>query len=196
MASPQATYILDAWKYFLQESELARNYHMPYALMGFGHTFRNPLLDYLLPSLLHVKLVAILDEALKTAISQRGLSMPRKYRPGLHGRIEFLKDQSLIAWPEQLHDVRDLRNLLAHDMRETVTWEQFDSDVDIVEQVLQSLNLVFKRPKYEFFGERSAAREISEGRGAFAHDYRYGVKEGDNVVYQISFICAVHSDGQ
>jgi len=38
--------ILEAWHKLLQELELAKNYHMPYLLNGFGGTFRNPLLDF------------------------------------------------------------------------------------------------------------------------------------------------------
>jgi hypothetical protein len=40
--------IQKAWNPFLQEVELAKNYHMPYLLNGFGGTFHNPLLGYLL----------------------------------------------------------------------------------------------------------------------------------------------------
>ena len=76
--------ILKAWHRFLQEVELAQNYHMPYLLNGFGGTFRNPLLDYLLPSLLYVKMVAILDEALVFFINYRGLIVPKKYKKSLH----------------------------------------------------------------------------------------------------------------
>ncbi len=63
--------ILKAWHRLLQELELARNYHMPYLLTGFSGAFRNPLLDYLLPSLLYVKLVAILDETLVEVVLHR-----------------------------------------------------------------------------------------------------------------------------
>ena len=45
---------------------------MPYLLNGFGGTFHNPLLDYLLPLLLYVKMVAILDAALIFFIGDRG----------------------------------------------------------------------------------------------------------------------------
>ena len=60
---PMSVGIQKAWNRFLQELELAKNYHMSYLLNGFGGTFRNPLIDYLLPSLLYVKMVAILNEA-------------------------------------------------------------------------------------------------------------------------------------
>ena len=88
--------ILEAWHKLLQELELAKNYHMPYLLNGFGGTFRNPLLDFLLPSLLYVKMVAIFDEALVFLIDGRGLIPPKKYKQSLHGRLEFLNDQRII----------------------------------------------------------------------------------------------------
>ncbi len=113
--------IQKAWHRFLQEVELAKNYHMPYLLNGFGGTFRNPLLDYLLPSLLHVKMVAILYEALLFFIGDRGLTVPKKHKRSLRGRIEYLNEQSLIANYAALHVILDLRNLLAHEVSQTTT---------------------------------------------------------------------------
>jgi hypothetical protein len=123
MSAPLSVDIQKAWNRFLQEVELAKNYHMPYLLNGFGGTFGNPLLDYLLPSLLYVKMVAILDEALLFVIGDRRLTVPKKYKKSLHGRIEYLNDQSLIANYAALHGIRDLRNLLAHEVSETTTWD-------------------------------------------------------------------------
>ena len=119
MSAHMSADIQKAWNCFLQEVELAKNYHTPYLLNGFGSTFRNPWLDYLLPSLLYVKMVAILDEALVFFIGDRGLTVPKKHKKSLHGRIEYLNDQSLIANYDALHGIRDLRNLLAHE----VSWE-------------------------------------------------------------------------
>ena len=45
MSAPLRADIQQAWNRLLQELELAKNYHMPYVLNGFGATFRNPLLD-------------------------------------------------------------------------------------------------------------------------------------------------------
>jgi len=188
--------IQQAWNRFLQEVELAKNYHMPYLLNGFGATFRNPLLDYLLPSLLYVKMVAILDEALIFFINDRGLKLPKKYKKSLHGRIEYLNDQSLIANYTSLHDVRDLRNLLAHEVSETTTWDNLNADLETVENELQHLGFVGDRPNYEYFGERSAMRECDEAGIAFAQDFRFGIKCNDRVTMDISFTRKTHNAGE
>lgn len=164
--------ILKAWHRFLQEVELAKNYHMPYLLNGFGGTFRNPLLDYLLPSLLYVKITAILDEALIFFIDHRGFTVPKKYKKSLHGRIEFLKDQGLVANYSALHGIRDCRNLLAHEVSATTTWENLDADLDTIENELQHFGFVDNRPDYKYFGERSAMRGCDEPGIAFVQDFR------------------------
>ena len=157
--------VLLAWNSLLQEIELARNYHMPYVLNGFGGTFRNPLLDFLLPSLLYVKMVAVLDEALKTYMRDNGYSLPKAYKRSLHGRIEFLNDQSELANYTSLHEIRDIRNLLAHESSETTTWVSLSTDLDTVEKELQHLEFITDRPEYKYFGERSAMA-VQAARGS------------------------------
>lgn len=196
MTAPLNADMQQAWNRFLQEVELARNYHMPYTLNGFGGTFRNPLLDYLLPSLLYVKMVAILDEALSFYMSNRSLKLPKKYKKSLHGRIEYLNDQSLISNYTSLHDVRDLRNLLAHEGSETTTWDNLNGDLDTVENELQHLGFVGDRPSYEYFGERSAMRECDEPGVAFAQDFRFGIKCNDRVTMDFSFTRKTHNAGE
>lgn len=169
---------------------------MPYLLDGFGGTFRNPLLDYLLPSLLYVKMVAILDEALSFFVAARGLTMPKEYRKSLHGRIEFLNDQSLIANCFALHGIRDLRNLLAHEVSQTTTWDNLNTDLDTVESELQHLGFVGDRPEYKYFGERSEMRECDEPGVAFAQDFRFGIKCDDRVTMKVSFTRKTHNAGE
>ncbi len=196
MSAPLSADIQQAWNRLLQELELAKNYHMPYVLNGFGATFRNPLLDYLLPSLLYVKMVAILDEALIFFIGDRGLTVPKKYKKSLHGRIDYLNDQSLIANSAALHGVRDLRNLLAHKVSETTTWDNLNADLDMVENELQHLGFAGDRPDYEFFGERSAMRGCDEPGIAFAQDFRFGIKCNDRVNMEFSFTRKTHNTGE
>ena len=197
MTAPLSAEIQKAWNRFLQEVELAKNYHMPYLLDGIGGgTFRNPLLDYLLPSLLYVKMVAVLDEALVFYISDHGLNAPKKYKKSLHGRIEFLNDQSLIANYASLHAVRDLRNLLAHEVSENATWDNLHADLDTVENELQHLGFVGDRPNYEYFGERSAMRGCDEPGIALAQDFRFGVKCNDRLTMEFSFTRKTHNAGE
>ena len=188
--------IVKAWHRFLQEIELAKNYHMPYLLNRFGATFRNPLLDYLLPSLLYIKLVAILDEALVFLIDHRGFTVPNKYKKSIHGRIEFLNDEGIIANYSALHGVRDNRNLLAHEASATIGWEKLYGDLDTVENELQHLGFVGDRPDYKYFGERSAVRECDEPGVAFAQDFRFGIKCNDRVTMEVCFTSKTHNTGE
>ena len=188
------TDIPKAWNRFLQEVELAKHYHSPYILIGFGDTFRNPLLDDLLPSLLYVKMVAILDEALVIFIRDKGLTVPKKYQKSLHGRIEYLKDQAEIASYTALHDVRDLRNLLAHEISENTTWDNLSTDLDTVESELQHLGIVGDRPDYRYFGERSAMRNCDEPGVICAQDFRFGIKSDDRIALEFSFTRKTYND--
>ena len=111
MSSGSSADIQQWWNHFLQEIELAKNHHMSALLNLFGGTFPNPLLDYMLPSLLYVKMVAILDQALIVFIRDRGLTVPEnEYGHALHGRIKYLNDQSLLTNYAGLHGIRKLRN--------------------------------------------------------------------------------------
>jgi hypothetical protein len=188
--------ILKGWHRLLQEVELAKNCHRPYLLNGFGSTFRNPLLDFLLPSLLYIKMVAIFDEALTFLIDDRSLTMPKKYKKSLYGRLEFLNDQGIILKYSALHDVRDSRNLLAHEASGTVNWVKLDTDLQTVEAELQHLGFVGERPAYKYFGERSAMRACDEPGVAFAQDFRFGIKCSDQVTMEVTFTKKTYKSGE
>ncbi|MCA9091597.1 MAG: hypothetical protein KDA90_23540 [Planctomycetaceae bacterium] len=188
------SHIHSAWNRFLQEMELAKNYHMPYLLDGIGAaTFRNPLLDFLLPSLLYVNMVAILDEALIRFIDVRGLTVPKKkYRNSLHGRIEFLNDKLSIDNYSELQSIRDLRNKLAHEVSEHATWETLDADSNTIDKELRHLGFVGERKDYKYFGERSAMYDCGEPNILSAQDYHFGVKHDDQVTMEFSFTKKIH----
>ena len=141
-------------------------------------------------------MAAILDEALTIFIDDRRLTMPKKYKKSLHGRIEFLNDQSLITSYAPLHCIRDIRNLLAHEVSEKATWGKLNTDLDTVEHELQHLGFVGDRPNYEYFGERSAARDCDEPDVAFAQDYHFGVKHKSHVTMEFSFTRKTHKAGK
>jgi hypothetical protein len=71
--------VRQAWRVLLIESEFARNYRIAYQLDE-GAAARNPVLEKILPSLLHVKMAAMLDEALGTHLAATSTSLPKKYR--------------------------------------------------------------------------------------------------------------------
>lgn len=175
--------IQQQWRRFLVEWEAAKHYHMPYNLI-IGWTFPNPLVEHILPSLLHVKVLAVLDEALETFIQDRSLVMPRRYRNTLEGRISFLADSGFITNDLALHAARIRRNVVAHELSASIQWETLASDVDGIEDALKHLGYVGDRPQMSYFGERSALQSSTEPGVIGVREFRIGVKEDDSPVYE------------
>ena len=179
---------------FLIEMEAARHYHMPYALI-IGWTFRNPLVEHLLPALLQVTALAVLDEALETYISNRTLRMPGRYRRTLEGRSSYLADIGAIENATALHAARDHRNAVAHDIQARLGWDVLSADVEAIEIALKRLGYVRDRPRLEYFGERSGL-ELSEEPGILGvREFRIGVKEDGFLVYEVSWEQKLHRVG-
>ena len=147
--------LYDRWHSFLQELVLCQHYHL-FNVPNLSP--RNPVLDAMLSSLLHVKLVAILDEALIEYLEIKSLVVPKKsYGNSLYGRICFLGDNGALKSAGDLHAVRDRRNSVAHESQEHTDWVTLETDSRIVEGELQYLGFVGPRPDYEFFATRSLA---------------------------------------
>jgi len=182
----------NAWRVFLLEWELAKNYHLSYSLYT-GSTHRNPLLERLLPSLLYIKAVALLDDGLTEVISIRGLSFPSEgYSATLRGRITFLKDQTVLANADELHRIHDRRNILAHDKDGVCTWEELKQDGMWIESTLQGFGIIGARPKLDYYGERSAMRDSDEPGILSVRDFKVGVKENDRPGIEFSWTEKLH----
>jgi hypothetical protein len=175
----------DAWRLFLLEWEAAKHYHFPYALM-IGHTYRNPLVEHLLPALLLVKGTSLLDEALEEFVENQPRDMPRKYRRNLEGRISFLADCGVLPNAKELHEVRKTRNDLAHDSNARITWESLESAINIIENTILALGFIRPRPKLEYYGERSAMTEAPDGRG-WTRTFTIGIRENGKPAYEASW---------
>jgi len=185
--------IANTWRRLLLEVELAKHYTHTYLLHG-GHALRDPLLDYLLPSLLYVKSLSVLDEALIAYIAQKGLAVPRRYHNSLHGRIEFLSDEGILSSRNALLTIKDKRNNLAHEATTQVTWNDLDQAVNEIERALQSVGFVGTRPTYEFYAEKSALRESTEPGILFTEDFCYGIKENGKRAIEVSWTSQVLAD--
>lgn len=108
--------LLQGWRVFLLEYELAKHYHYPYILYA-GTTNRNPLLDMLLPSLLMVRAVSILDDSLKVELQTQGITLPQsRYKDDLYGRISILCDNKTLSAKDDLQKLRRRRNELSHEI--------------------------------------------------------------------------------
>jgi hypothetical protein len=183
------------WRRLLIDVELAKNYHLSYSLSTMGATPRNPILEYLLPTLLYVKMVSILDEALITYIDSQGLTLPKKDR-NLNGRINFLTTKRVLGNSKALHNIRDRRNGLAHEASQQTNWNELEDDLNEIARTLQHLAFVGKRPSYKFFAEQSGMSNSSEPDVWATQDFHYGLKEGDKLVAKISWTQKLYNDEQ
>jgi hypothetical protein len=131
------------WKRLLQEVELARNYHWPYALIGVGRTFRNPIIEAMLPSLLFVRLVSLFDEALTDYLENQTIHWPPKTKQDLNGRIALLDGAGRLLNAASLHVLRKRRNLLAHNGNpKPVTWDELSDALKTIGGELLNLNVI------------------------------------------------------
>src|SRR5688572_26213119 len=149
--------IRGSWRRLLIDLEFARNY--PIARVSLGPPFRNPILEAMLPSLLHMKAVTILDEALKKISAQKGL----RSRNSLNARIELLSTERILSTSNGLHAVRGRRNDLAHEFEEAIDWVQLDRDIQEIQSALEHLGVeAMATSLLVGFGEHVAARLQAE----------------------------------
>jgi hypothetical protein len=132
---------------FLIDAMFAENYELGH-LDDLGPSVKNPVVERLLPSLLHVKAVAILDHAIRSWCDHKGLVIPKKpYGTDLKGRIDYLVDNAFLSDRSSLHAIRGTRNIVAHEPADAVDWRQLDSDVKAIYVALKELGLVGEFPK-------------------------------------------------
>ncbi|HWE36494.1 MAG TPA: hypothetical protein VG406_08010 [Isosphaeraceae bacterium] len=177
--------IQSSWNGFLVDAELAKHYQMANMLAAGGHLpAPNPILEALLPSLLYVRLGALVDDALEQFISMKGLVMPGKYRTDFNGRITFLDDQGYLKDANKIHNLRKRRNELAHEASRSCSWVDLDEATNVIDAELQHLELSGPRPAYEFYAERQP-REQAEPGYLMSMDYSYGLKVGGHIVAEV-----------
>jgi hypothetical protein len=175
------------WREFLIDAMFAQNYELGY-LDHPGPPLKNPVVERILPSLLHVKAVAILDHALRCWCDEKGLVIPKKpYGTDLKGRIDYLVDNGHLSDRSSLHSIRGTRNVLAHEPTGAVDWKQLGSDVLAIHGVLKELSLVGDFPKWEIESERSAAQDAKVPDASFSFDYLIRITEGPKPVAEIAW---------
>lgn len=186
--------IQDRWLTFLMDAELAKNYRMANMIASSGQPpAPNPILEALLPSLLYVRLGALLDETFEEYITGNGLVMGRSYRNDFNGRITFLNDQGLLKDASILHALRQKRNQVAHEASHFCTWRELEDAIAIADTELQHLGLVGSRPKYEFYAERNPRKKPEPGY-VLTFDYCYGLEVDGEKAVEVSW--TVHHGGE
>jgi hypothetical protein len=175
----------EAWRRFRLEAEAARNDPSCYALYS-DQTHRDPLLEALLPTLLYIKAVAILDDALDVWLEQNGHQLRPPYRDDLNGRLDYLGDNRLLQDVDAVHAVRRERNRLAHEPGTSCDWRRLGDEISVVETALLSLGLVRPTPQLDYFCERSAIEGSNEPGVSFSRRFSYGVKENGKPALEVA----------
>lgn len=176
----------EVWRRFRLEAEAAKHYPMSYAMYP-GQTHRDHLLEQLLPTLLYIKAVAILDDALDTWLTSNGHHLGKPYRDDLNGRLQYLGENKLLKETAALHEIRQKRNELAHAPGTSANWGTLQTDIVQIEESLLELGLVRPTPKLEYFFQRSALQESKEPNVSFSRTFCYGVKEDGAPGLEISW---------
>ena len=175
-----------SWRMYLLEYEYAKYYDRANLLSG-GSMLRNPVLDFLLPSLLLIRVVSILDAALQFELDRQSVRLPKGvYHDDLKGRIGILGDSGKLSTKDNLQSLRCRRNDLAHKLL-FATWDELSAAVDLVEAALQELAIVGARPTLEYFGERSAVSESPDPNALFIRKFKCGIKENGQVALEHSW---------
>jgi len=197
MDAPEDFDIQASWRRLLIEIELAKNV---WTLGGpnDGPVPNKPVLDALFSPLLYLRAASLLDESLATHIKDRGYSLSGS---SLHARLVCLDANGALPYTNELRALKDRRNLVAHrsdpTAQNTVTWDDLDAAVSVIEAALQHLRLIGPRPTFTFFAERKVDL-YNERRGelhptkpevSMTQHFRYGVREDANRLaeWRISF---------
>lgn len=174
---------------FIKQLKFAENYHVPYLLDSTSAIISNPILDnFILPSLLYVRMVSLFDEGLSKYLGNKNLILPKKqYKDDLNGRLKFFADRTLLAAPNECHRIRKRRNEVAHEHHRKASWKEVRNDLPIIEFELQKLGLIDKRPDYKFYAERSGANNSDDPDAEFEFVYSFGLKEQNKKCVEVSW---------
>jgi len=178
------------WRGFLVHVALARTYPVFYRLtqMHVRQPPRHPLLDRQLPSLLHVKALALLDEALDEALTKASV-MPSTFglRADLNGRIDTARRAGLLApaTAKRLHEARTRRNELAHEFDAMVDWDTMDADLIGIHASLVELGLSGPMPKLDVAWSRTPKGALKNPTALLGFYYRIVVTDGSAEVAEI-----------
>ena len=194
MSSPSVASVPDVWRLFLIDLTFARNYTIGY-IDHPDPVPKNPVVERILPSLLHVKAVSILDYAIRAWTDAKCMAVPKKrYGTDLKGRIDYLADNGHLVDRTRLHMIRGTRNELAHEPGGAVDWVELDRDVEAIHSALSELKIVGRMPKWEILAERSEAQEGEIPKAITTQHYRICINNGRELVAEITWSLHVMQD--
>ncbi len=193
-----ATAITRSWRQFLIDNALARQYPVFFDITSVTvrGVPRNPILEELLPSLLQIKAVTVLDEALRAKLKANGHKpSDLGFKNDLNGRLETALATGILNDVSLLHRARGSRNDVAHEFEEKVTWTQLDADVVAVNAALQQMGFVGDLPHLEVTADRNPKAVLTDPNAALGFDYVVAVRDSSTVLAEITWSEEIMSVG-
>jgi hypothetical protein len=190
----QHSKVAASWKRFLVDWQFAKSYTTPYDLDFPSGAFSNPILEALLPSLLFIRLVAILQEAIASLPLERTQIQEAPTEASLHELLENLEASGTAIDRPALDRIRRTRNRLAHETGLHVTWADLEEAIDAIESQLQAVALVGQRPELNVKGERSGAERSNRPGVLFEHHYAWWVEFDGEKVAEITWRTSIHDN--
>jgi len=157
---------------------------------------KGALLELMLPGLHLLNAVAVLDEALADYVEVKSIPWPPKTKRDLFNRIDIVAKAVPDLDAQRLHQVRDLRNSIAHASDSqpsrpgrTLTWTALDDALVDIARVFVALGLIERIPSIVAFYERHPALfldDLGPSGERMRHRHRVGAKIDDDVHIEFS----------
>ena len=183
-----------AWFKLLQDVEIGKKYWLPSQLVGLpGPVPSNPILEQMIASRLYIALASLLDDFLEGLRQRRSLNFPEGTKPDLNGRIEVLRHE--LEDPDELHNIRKRRNQLAHQSEVSGDWGILDNGLGTFHSELIKCGWDTDRPDYQFYGEKSRARNSADQGVLLEFDISFGIKLNDEWVIKMETKQTIRKSG-
>lgn len=170
--------VREEWSDFLIEVESAHNYPMVNSITG-GSRLPNPVLERILPTLLHVKATASFDRALEVWMVANGITLTSGYRADLNGRIRFLSDKGYLPNASSLHAVRAARNSFAHNPNSMAGWDELKTDIACIHGAMEHLKIVNSMPTFEAKATQHAMTGPTKAGAICSQKFEFTVEGSD-----------------
>jgi hypothetical protein len=149
---------------------------------------RANILDKTLPAMHLLNLASSLDHALEEYIEINSVEWPKKTKSDLFNRIEVLCSIIPNLDSDSLHNIREIRNKIAHeadiDYLQEITWEIFEENQDTVLTTFITLGALTTKPVISAHAERTPTLYVNE-RGPngerMVHSHRVWAEVDENI---------------
>ena len=149
---------------------------------------KGALLGFTLPSTLILSLVAVLDDGLAAYIEDSNLPWPSEKRPSLSSRINVVSEHLTEMNSARLHEIRKLRNSVAHlgePGKVQVTWDELEEIAEEIVESFVAMEFLENSPRLDVFYERHPTLypdELGPEGEIIRHRHLIGVKI-DEVIF-------------